>query len=328
MQENTTSILKTFSIFTLQILRMKKNKYLIIIGGATASGKTKVAIEIAQHLNTDIISADSRQFYREMSIGTAKPTKEERAMAIHHFVDCVSIHENFTVGDFEQEALKLLDELFQDKNCVVLTGGSGLYIRALCEGLDVFPDVPAEVRANLNADFEKEGIAFLQKKLNILDPEYYKIVDKNNPIRLIRALEVCISSGSPYSSFRKGSKAKRPFESIYIRLDWDREVLYDIINRRVDLMMEEGLEEEAKDLFPFKGLNALQTVGYQELFDYFEKKISLDEATELIKRNSRRYAKRQMTWLRKDEFWKGFKPEEIEGMKQYIQEESGVRNQE
>lgn len=305
-----------------QEMKMDKNKYLIVVGGATASGKTKVAIDLAQHFKTVILSADSRQFYQEMSIGTAKPSQEERALAVHHFVDFVSVEENFTVGDFEKQALELLDQLFINHKYVVLTGGSGLYIRALCEGLDVFPEVKEGVREKLIEDFESKGIEVLQGQLEKLDPDYFKIVDQNNPQRLIRALEVCISSGLTYSSFRKKTKAKRPFEAIYIRLDWDREKLYDRINRRVDLMIKNGLIEEAKNLFPYKNLNALQTVGYQELFDYFDNKISLEEAVSLIKRNSRRYAKRQMTWLRKDDFWNGFKPNEIESMIELIRMKS------
>ncbi len=298
---------------------MSKEKYLIIVGGPTASGKTGLAIKIAQHFQTEIISADSRQFYREMSIGTAKPNKEELAQVPHHFIDCISVHENFTVGDFEREGLSLLNVLFQNHDVVVLTGGSGLYIRALCEGLDKFPDVPPEIRTALNTRFEKEGLIALQNELKQLDPSYYNTVDHNNPQRLIRALEVCLASGQTYSSFRNGTKAKRPFEMIQIQLEWERALLYSRINTRVDQMVENGLIDEVHTLYPFKHLNALQTVGYQELFNYFDKKTSLEEAIELIKRNSRRYAKRQLTWLRKDSFWKLFKPNDINAMITYIE---------
>lgn len=297
---------------------MKGSKYLIVVGGPTASGKTGVAVELAKHYDTEVLSADSRQFYQEMSIGTAKPSKEEMENVVHHFVDHISVQKHFSVGDFEREGLDVLEDIFKKRAVAILAGGSGLYIRALCEGLDVFPDVPVEVRAQLNLDFEKKGLAFLQEELAQRDPAYFEIVDQNNPQRLIRALEICRSSGATYSSFRKGTKAQRPFQPIYIQLEWDRAVLYERINRRVDLMMANGLLDEARALAPFQHLNALQSVGYQELFDYFDQKISLDEAVELIKRNSRRYAKRQLTWLRKNDFWKGFAPQALEAMKTYI----------
>lgn len=297
---------------------MQRPKYLLVIGGPTASGKTAVAIELARYYNTEIISADSRQFFKEMTIGTAKPSPEERAMAVHHFVDHISIEEPFSVGDFERDALACLERLFQEKKVVILAGGSGLYIRALCEGLDQFPDIDPEIRTQLNLDFETKGLAFLQQELQACDPDYFAVVDTNNPKRLIRALEVYRGSGQSYSSFRKGNQVKRPFQPIYIQLEWERALLYERINKRVDLMLAAGLLEEAQSLYPSKHLNALQTVGYQELFDYFDKKTSLEEAIELIKRNSRRYAKRQLTWLRKNDFWKGFKPQDLEAMKQYI----------
>lgn len=297
---------------------MSEQKYLIVVGGATASGKTSVAIALAKHFGTEILSADSRQFFREMSIGTAKPTAQELAQAKHHFIDCISIHEEYSVGDYERDALSLLAELFQEQDVVVLAGGSGLYIRALCEGLDAFPEVPPEIRAELVERFQDEGLQSLQKKLSQLDPEYYAIVDQQNPQRLIRALEVCIASGKTYSSFRSGQKAKRTFQPIYLKLEWERETLYDRINRRVDQMIEQGLIEEVKELYPFKHLNALQTVGYQELFDYLDGKSTLFDAIELIKRNSRRYAKRQMTWLRKREHWRDFHVSELENMIQYL----------
>ncbi len=294
-------------------------KILLVIGGPTASGKTGVAITLAQHFATEIISADSRQFYREMSIGTAKPSKEELSTVPHHFIDCISIEETFNAGDFERQALALLNHLFEDKDLVILAGGSGLFIRALCEGLDEFPVVSPGLREKLNLQLENQGIESLQRLLAEFDPEYYEIVDRSNPQRLIRALEICLSSGRTYSSFRKGSKIQRSFKPVYIQLDWDRKQLYERINKRVDLMLEAGLEAEARALYPQKELNALQTVGYQEFFDYFDGKISRAEAIELIKRNSRRYAKRQLTWLRKDDFWKLFKPEEIDQMIAYVE---------
>lgn len=290
---------------------LAKRKYLIIIGGPTASGKTSVAIQLAQHYQTEILSCDSRQFYKEMSIGTAKPTPEELAQAPHHFINSLHITENYTVGDYEKDALKVLDQLYKKNNVAIVTGGSGLFIRALCEGLDVFPDVPTSIRQDLEQVLETKGIAALQEELKTTDPVYYQKVDLHNSVRLIRALSVCRVSGKPFSSFQNQKKAPRPFTPIYILLDWERPVLYDRINRRVDLMLEAGLEAEARQLYPQKQLNALQTVGYQELFAFFDGDIPKEEAIELIKRNSRRYAKRQMTWFRKRPYWERFSPKEV-----------------
>lgn len=298
---------------------MAMKKYLIIIGGATATGKTSLSIELARHFQTEILSCDSRQFYREMTIGTAKPNADELAAAKHHFIDSLSVEEDYSVGDFERDALILLEKLFQDKDILILVGGSGLFIRALCEGLDEFPDVPKSVQNELNKLFEKEGIEALQNELKTRDPEYFEKVDLQNPVRIIRALGVCRVSGKPYSDFRKQEKKARFFEPIYVLAEMERELLYDKINRRVDLMLENGLLEEVKSLFPFKHLNALQTVGYQELFEYFDGNISLKEAIELVKRNSRRYAKRQMTWFRKDGFWEGFESSEVDSVIKFVE---------
>ena len=299
---------------------MATNKYLIALAGPTAIGKTEVAIKIAQHFKTEILSADSRQFYREMSIGTAKPTPEELAKVPHHFINSLSIHDHFTVGDFEREAQNLLLRLFKEHDIVVMAGGSGLFIKAVCEGLDEFPEVPTTIRNEINALFKKEGIEVLQRELKNADPEYFEKVDQNNPMRLIRAIEVCRTSSLPYSSFLEGKKADRFYKIIYVNLEMDREILYDRINRRVDQMIKMGLEKEAKDFFKFKHLNPLQTVGYQEFFDYFDNKTTLEKAIDLIKRNSRRYAKRQMTWLRKDDHWKAFHPFQTPELIQYLEE--------
>ncbi len=299
---------------------MCSNKYLIVLAGPTASGKTEVAIKIAGYFQTEIISADSRQFYREMNIGTAKPSEEELAKAHHHFINSLSIHDNYTVGDFEKETQNLLIQHFKKHKIVVMAGGSGLFIKAVCEGLDKFPVVPQKIRNAINDLFKKEGIEALQKELKKLDPKYFQKVDQHNPMRLIRALEVCWASGKPFSSFMKGKKENRFYKILYINLELDREVLYDRINQRVDRMIETGLENEARELFPFKDLTPLQTVGYQELFDYFDQKITLEQAIELIKRNSRRYAKRQMTWLRRDAHWKAFSPSQIQEILKYITE--------
>lgn len=285
---------------------MLEKKYLIIIGGPTASGKTALAIQLAQHFSTEIISADSRQFFREMSIGTAKPSLEELSQAPHHFINNLSIHDEYSVGDFEKDVLIRLNELFQQKDVVIMVGGTGLYIRAVCEGLDDFPEVPLSIRHDLEVVLEEKGIEILQNELKEVDPIYYEEVDKDNPKRLIRALSIFKASGQPFSSFRTKSKVERPFECIYIALDIPRDVLYDRINRRVDIMVTQGLVDEARALFPYKYLNALQTVGYSELFDYFEGKMTLNEAIDKIKQHTRNYAKRQSTWFRKDKHWQYF----------------------
>jgi tRNA dimethylallyltransferase len=297
---------------------MSGKKYLIIIGGPTASGKTSLAIELAKTYQTSIISCDSRQFFREMSIGTAKPSSEELQQAPHHFVGHLSINDTYTVGDFERDALQLLNELYKENELVIVVGGSGLYIKALCEGLDNFPEVDESIRNELETLYQQKGLSALQTELKKVDPVYYDEVDLNNPHRLIRALSVYRSSGKAFSSFRSKSKQQRPFTPVYLQIHWNRELLYERINKRVDLMLTEGLLEEARSLYPFKQLNALQTVGYQELFQYFDGKLTLDEAVELIKRNSRRYAKRQLTWNRKSGYWKQFTKDEIELCKQYL----------
>lgn len=296
----------------------ENKKYLIVIGGATATGKTALSIEIARHFQTEILSADSRQFYKEMTIGTAKPSEEELATVLHHFINSLHIADDYSVGDFETDALAILEEIFQKKEVAVLTGGSGLFIRALCEGLDEFPEVPESVKDDVANLYEKGGITVLQEELRQSDPAYFAQVDRNNPQRLMRALAVCRASGRPFSSFQKKEKVKRPFEPIYILLQLEREVLYEKINRRVDLMMETGLLEETRRLLPFRDLNALQTVGYQELFEYLDGKASLEEAVEKIKQNSRRYAKRQKTWFRKDPHWAIFSPDDKESILQFI----------
>jgi len=274
---------------------------LIVIAGPTASGKTAAAIELAKHYNTVVVSADSRQFYREMSIGTAKPTRDELAEVKHYFINSLSITDIFTAGDYEKRCLALLNELFQVHDVVILVGGSGLFIKAVCEGFDDFPDPVPGLREKLNQELEDNGIGPLQEKLKISDPEYYDLVDLNNPQRVIRALEVSESTGKPFSSYHKSTINKRPFRIIKFGLDLPRADLYQRINRRVNTMLQHGLVEEAKSLLPHRRLNALNTVGYTELFDYFDNKINLTDAVELIKQNTRRYAKRQMTWFGKDD---------------------------
>ena len=298
---------------------MSNQKFLIVIGGATATGKTAMGIQLAQHFDTEIISCDSRQFYKEMSIGTAKPTEEELNAAPHHLINNLSIVADYNVGNFERDALKILSDLFLNKDVALLVGGSGLFIRALCEGLDEYPDIPEEVKEEVLNLYNEKGIDALRSVVQEADPIYYEKVDLNNHVRLLRAVNVIKTSGLPFSSFQNQKKKSRDFTPIYINLVMDRAVLYDRINRRVDLMMEAGLLDEVKQLIPFQHKNALQTVGYQEFFDYFKNKISLEEAIELVKRNSRRYAKRQMTWFRKDEHWENFESRQFEEVVEYIE---------
>ncbi len=286
-----------------KILNQKK---LIVIIGPTAIGKTSLSIALAQHFNCDIISCDSRQFFKEMQIGTAVPTTEELAGAQHHFIQNKSIFENYTVGDFEKEAIAKLDELFLTNDYAVLVGGSGLYVDAVLKGFDEFPEIDVFVREEVTSNYEKLGLDYLQTELEKRDPNYFSVVAKENPQRMMRALEVCIGSGRPYSTFLNQKKNIRNFTSILIGLEAERSVIYDRINQRVDIMIDEGLLAEAKDLFPHKNLNALQTVGYRELFSYFEDEISLEFAIEEIKKNTRRFAKRQLTWFKRNSETKWF----------------------
>jgi tRNA dimethylallyltransferase len=276
-------------------------KTLISVVGPTAIGKTKLAIALAKEYQTSIISADSRQFFKEMKIGTAVPSLEELSTVPHYFIQHKSILELYSVGDFERDAIAIIEKLFQNNEVIVMVGGSGLYIDAVAKGLDNFPEVNPEIRINLNDKLEKEGIIALQEELKLTDPSYYKKVDSQNPHRLIRALEICIGTGKPYSSFLDKKKSKRPFEIITVGVEADRELIYDKINQRVDAMMNEGLLEEVKTLLPYKHLNALQTVGYKELFMYFEDRCTLAFAISEIKKNTRRFAKRQLTWFRKND---------------------------
>lgn len=273
---------------------------LIVVAGPTASGKTAYAIQLAQKLGTVIISADSRQFYKEMSIGTAAPTKEELQQAKHYFVHHISIEDKYDVADYENDVIALLNQLFKQYETVILTGGSGLFIDAVCNGIDAMPDVQSDIRERVEDLLEKGGLKALQDEVRRLDPEYFALVDQQNPRRLQRCLEICYQTGATFTSFRKRESAKRDFEIEKYALLWDREALVRRIGRRVDLMMRQGLLEEAKSLYPKRHLNALNTVGYKELFEYFDGKCTLEESVEQIKIHTRQYAKRQMTWLRKD----------------------------
>jgi len=291
---------------------LENSNFLITIIGPTAIGKTALSIALANHFKCEIISCDSRQFYKEMRIGTAVPSDEELKAATHHFIQTKSIFENYSVGDFEREAILKLDELFEKNNIQIMVGGSGLYVDAILKGFDDFPEIEPKIREEIKREFEASGLAFLQKKLKELDPIYFeKISIENpqtlqNPQRMMRFVEVCIGTEKPYSSFLNQKKNKRNFVPIVIGLEAEREIMYDRINRRVDIMLNDGLLEEAKNLYPNKHLNALQTVGYRELFDYFDEKTTLDFAVEEIKKNTRRFAKRQLTWFKRTEKVKWF----------------------
>ncbi len=281
----------------------RSQKYLIVIGGPTAVGKSALAMQLAQELHTEILSADSRQLFRQLDIGTAKPSPDELAAVRHHFVDHCDLTETFTVYQYEKEALALLEQLYRHRNVAVVCGGTGLYIKALLQGLDEIPSVPIAVRDQLERQLGEKGLAPLQARLRALDPDYYMQVDPHNPRRLLRALSVIEHTGRPFSSFLRQQPKPRPFVAIPILLEMDRTMLYERIERRVDEMLARGLEAEVKSLIPHRHTQALQTVGYQEWMPYFDGEIDLPEVIRLIKRNSRRYAKRQMTWFRKDDYW-------------------------
>lgn len=294
-------------------------KTLIVVVGATGSGKTDLSLRLATHFAAPILSTDSRQVYRGIPIGTAQPTAEQLATAEHHFIASHALDDNFNCGEYEVQALARLEELFQKHNTVVAVGGSGLYIQALCEGMDDLPQADEELRQRLAERLQNEGIESLAAELQRLDPIYYEQVDRCNPSRVLRAVEVCLQTGKPYSSLRTGERRKRDFNIVKVGIDWERATLYDRINRRVDMMIDEGLEAEALAVYPLRHLNSLQTVGYREMFDYFDGKITREEAIELIKRNSRRYAKRQMTWFRRDPEIRWFSNEEFDELVLFLE---------
>jgi tRNA dimethylallyltransferase len=289
-----------------------------VLVGPTASGKTGLAIEMARKLNSEIISADSRQFYKEIPIGTAAPTEAELKRANHHFVGNLSISDGYNVSQFENDVLQLLEEKWKNFDHMIMAGGSGLYINAVCSGIDELPDSDASLRQELNSLFEKNGIGFLKNKLKTLDPDYYEIVDRKNPKRLLRAIEICIQTGSTYSSLRKNQPKPRDFRIIKIGLEMNRDKLNARINKRTDEMIKNGWLNEARSVYTYKHVNALNTVGYKELFTYFEGKMSLEEAVEKIKTSTRRFAKRQMTWFKKDPEIQWFDPENKEQIFNYL----------
>ncbi len=303
---------------TTATMMSSKQPTLIVIVGPTGSGKTALSVALAQHYCAPIISTDSRQFYRGLAIGTAQPTAEELSLAEHHFIADREVDDDFSCGRYEHEALERLDELFKRHDIVVAVGGSGLYIQALCEGMDNLPEADEELRHNLKMRLDSEGLESLFEELREHDPKYAEMVDCHNPARVMRALEVCLVSGRPYSEQRIGKKQGRPFNIIKIGTDLPRDILYERINQRVDIMVKEGLIDEARTMLNKRHLNSLQTVGYRELFDHFDGRYSLDEAIELIKRNSRRYAKRQLTWFRRDENIAWFSPYDIKQIISHI----------
>lgn len=297
---------------------MALNKTLVVVVGPTGIGKTALAISIARQFQTEIISADSRQFFKEMEIGTAKPSTEELASAPHHFINSHSIENLFSTGDFEAQAIELIEQLFKKHDLLVMVGGSGLYIDAVCKGLDDLPEIDLNIREQLNQQLANEGIESIKKQLSEYDPEYYQKVDQANPQRMIRGLEVYLSTGIKLSSHLTNSKKTRPFNIVKIGLNMDRTALYNRINRRVDKMIESGLLEEVKSLQSYRKLNALNTVGYSELFSYLDGESTLKEAVDQIKQNTRRFAKRQLTWFRRDDSTAWFEPGQDDAVINYI----------
>ncbi len=292
-----------------------KKGTLVVVVGPTGSGKTDVAVELAKHLRAPILSTDSRQVFRGMAVGTAQPSAEQLAAVPHYFIADREVSDDYNAGRFEAEALVLLDRLFGEHDYVLAVGGSGLYVDALCRGFDALPPTDPALRGRLEARLRDEGLGALLEELRRLDPIYYESVDRDNPARVVRAVEVCLQTGRPYSEQRSGESRERPFRIVKIGIETPREELYERIDCRVDGMLEAGLEEEARRLYPLRGLNALMTVGYREMFEYFDGKIPYEEAVRLIKRNSRRYAKRQMTWFRRDADIAWMKRDEIKKMK-------------
>lgn len=300
-----------------------KNKYLIIILGPTASGKTVAGIQIAKIFQTEIISADSRQFYKELKIGTAVPDAQQLKSITHHFIQNISVQDYYNVSIYEQEVLRILEKLFSAKDIVIMVGGSGMYIDVVCHGIDDLPAIDPLVRGKLQKKLKDEGIESLRLELKKLDPVYYAKADLKNPKRILKALEIYFMTGIPYSSFLTRPKKVRPFKILKIGINPDREILYEKINLRVDNMIHNGLIDEARSLFHIRHYNALNTVGYKEIFDHLVGKLTLEQAVSLIKRNTRRYARRQLTWFRRDASIAWFRPEDIKNIVDYIREETG-----
>jgi len=303
----------------MNLKSMKKNtKKIILIVGPTAIGKTELSIKLANALNTEIISCDSRQFYKELKIGSAPPSPKELAAAKHHFIQHLSVTEDYNAGEFEINAISKIKELHKTKDTIIVVGGSGLYVDSICKGFDKMPDIPDQIRIKLNSKLIEKGLTWLQKEVKETDPNFYATCDQKNPQRLLRALEVFIATGKPFSSYKSAKPKHRPFEIIKIGLTTEREILYKRINTRVDKMLENGLLEEVEALIPFQQKNALQTVGYKEIFAFYNNACTLEKAVENIKQNTRRFAKRQLTWFRKDKNTTWFEPNQISEIKTFI----------
>ncbi len=299
---------------------MNKNKHLAIVFGPTGVGKTDVSIQLALYFGAEIFSCDSRQFYKELGIGVAKPDANQLSKVKHHFINNVSIHDHYSISQFETEAISSLDEYFKTKDIAIMVGGSGLYVDAICKGVDIMPDHDEKIRQEVIEFYENNGIEALRFELKRIDPEYYKIVDLKNPQRLLRAIEIYRATGKAFSEFRTNKTANRNFNIIKLGIDLDREILYNRINDRVDNMIKDGLIEEAKHLHKYRGLVALKTIGYTEFFNYFEtdNEQNLDKAVQLLKRNTRHYARRQLTWFRRYKDAKWFGPDDLEEIKEYV----------
>ncbi|MBT32291.1 MAG: tRNA (adenosine(37)-N6)-dimethylallyltransferase MiaA [Thalassobius sp.] len=297
-----------------------QKNYLVVIVGPTAVGKTELTVNLAKQFDAEVLNADSRQIYKELSIGTARPTPEEMDNVTHYFTGILSLSENYNAGKFEKDALEILHKIYEDKNIAFLSGGSGLYIDAVCKGFDELPAVSPEIRTTLENEWKNNGLENLVNELKQKDAEYAEQVDLHNPHRIIRALEIIRSTGKTYSSFRQSNLKTRPFKTIKVGLNREREELYNRINLRMDNMLEAGLVEEAREYIQFRDCNALQTVGYKEIYEYFDGKYDWDEAVRLLKRNTRRFAKRQMTWFRRDNEINWFHPSQEKEISQYIKE--------
>lgn len=305
----------------LTIHNSQLNKTLIIIVGPTAVGKTDLCVKLAKLHDTEVVSADSRQFYRELAIGTAKPTEAEMDGVVHHFINSHSIQDYYSVGDFERDCLKVLEEIFSRKDVAILTGGSGMFIKMITDGIDEMPEADLELRQKLAERFEKEGLGQLQEELRVLDPVYFEQVDEQNTQRVLRALEVCLSTGKPFSSFRKNQKVQRPFKMLKIALERPREELYTRIDTRMDMMLAAGLEEEAKAVMDYREHYALKTVGYREIYEHLDGDYDREEMIRLLKRNSRRYAKRQMTWFKNQDEFHWFDAKNVAEITEFIANE-------
>lgn len=309
------------SLYSIQMIGMNT---LIVVLGPTGVGKSNISLQLATHYHSEIISADSRQLYRELQIGTAVPSTEDRHLVPHHFIQTRSVVDYYNVSEYENEAITLIEQLFQNINLLILTGGSMMYVDTICKGIDDIPTVDPDIRNEVISWYNENGIEALRKRLSEVDPEYYKIVDQNNPKRMLHAVEVHQMTGKPITSFRKNTVIKRPFRILKVGINQDRAKLYERINHRVEQMMAAGLLDEAKSVYQYRHLNSLNTVGYKELFSFIDGECSLEEAVDLIKRNTRKYARKQLTWFRRDQEIKWFEPEQVQQIIEYIDQKMAV----